>query len=205
MGEPGDTLDLWDYRRRVADIYREARLVPLGPEARERWLRRRNELFGNHPSSPIPSAERPDWGGLPVFPHDPDWRLEVVVEETEPVRVGTSHSGEGETPLVRFGRVHGIAAGVAFVLSLFWLAIYGGGVFLPFRDSTNGRETYGGGRYLLDTAKGADLGRGDGTVTLDFNYAYHPSCVHDARWSCPLAPPENTIAGRLSAGERIAG
>jgi uncharacterized protein (DUF1684 family) len=202
MGEPADTLDLWDYRRRVVDIYREVHLASPGPEPRERWLRRRTELFRSHPSSPIPPAERPKWGGLSVFPHDPRWRVEAIVEEAEPVRFGTAHSGESETPLVRFGRVRGRAGGVEFVLSLFWLDIYGGGVFLPFRDATNGRETYGGGRYLLDTAKGADLGHADGTVVLDFNYAYHPSCVHDARWSCPLAPPENTLAGRVAAGER---
>jgi uncharacterized protein (DUF1684 family) len=62
---------------------------------------------------------------------------------------------------------------------------------------------YGGGRYLLDTVKGADLGvTGTGELVLDFNYAYNPSCAHDARWSCPLAPPENVVPVAIRAGER---
>ena len=88
-------------------------------------------------------------------------------------------------------------------LSLFWIDVYGGGVFLPFRDATSGVETYGGGRYLLDTIKGADLGSIGGLVVLDFNFAYHPSCVHGDQWSCPLAPPENGLAVDVRAGERL--
>src|SRR5438094_612159 len=81
--------------------------------------------------------------------------------------------------------------------------IYGGGVFLPFRDATSGRTTYGGGRYLLDTAKGADLGVRSDELVLDFNFAYHPSCVHDSTWTCPLAPLENRLAAPIDAGERM--
>ena len=83
---------------------------------------------------------------------------------------------------------------------------YAGGLFLPFRDATNGVETYGAGRYLLDGAKGADLG-GDvarATLILDFNFAYQPSCAFDPRWACPLAPPENRLDIQVRAGERIA-
>jgi len=90
-------------------------------------------------------------------------------------------------------------------LALFWLPEYSGGLFLPFRDGTNGRGTYGGGRYLLDSGKGADLG-GDsarGTVVVDFNFAYQPSCAFDPHWSCPLAPPENRLDLEVRAGERI--
>jgi uncharacterized protein (DUF1684 family) len=75
---------------------------------------------------------------------------------------------------------------------------------LPFRDATSGRDTYGGGRYLLDTVKGADLGHEVDEIILDFNYAYHPSCVHDSRWSCPLAPHENWMEVEVRAGERLA-
>jgi hypothetical protein len=85
-----------------------------------------------------------------------------------------------------------------------WLNAYGGGVFVPFRDATNGAATYGGGRYLLDTVKGADLGHNGDAMVLDFNYAYHPSCVHSLQWSCPLAPPGNTLDIEVTAGERLA-
>jgi hypothetical protein len=82
---------------------------------------------------------------------------------------------------------------------------YAGGLFVPFRDATSGSETYSGGRYVLDTMKSADLGADAdaSTVVLDFNYAYHPSCVYDARWVCPLAPPENRLSCAVRAGERL--
>ena len=90
-------------------------------------------------------------------------------------------------------------------LDVFWMRGYAGGLFLPFLDGTSGTETYGAGRYLLDTAKGADLG-GDaasGTLVLDLNFAFHPSCAFDPRWACPLAPPSNRLAARIEAGERL--
>jgi len=82
---------------------------------------------------------------------------------------------------------------------------YAGGLFVPFKDATSGHETYGGGRYLLDTIKSADLGSdaATGTVVLDFNYAYHPSCTYDPRWVCPLAPPDSRLTIPIRAGERL--
>jgi hypothetical protein len=85
---------------------------------------------------------------------------------------------------------------------VYWIAVYGGGVFIPFRDATSGHESYGAGRYLLDTIKGADLGGRGERLMLDFNYAYNPSCAYDPRWSCPLAPPANWLPVPIRAGER---
>ena len=87
-------------------------------------------------------------------------------------------------------------------LDVYWVAVYGGGVFLPFRDDTSGGEGYGGGRYLLDTVKGADLGGSGGRLVVDFNYAYNPSCAYDPQWSCPLAPPANRLTVPIRTGER---
>ena len=114
-------------------------------------------------------------------------------------------SGAEPFAFQRIGRVRlsGPLAGSS--LSVFWMEGYAGGLFIPFRDATSGAETYGAGRYLLDTVKGADHG-GDadsGELLLDFNLAYHPSCVYDARWNCPLAPPENTIGEAVRVGERL--
>ena len=83
---------------------------------------------------------------------------------------------------------------------------YAGGLFVPFRDATNGTETYGAGRYLLDAAKSADLGGDPARRTLmcDFNFSYQPSCAFDPQWACPLAPPENRLDVPVRAGERIA-
>jgi uncharacterized protein (DUF1684 family) len=86
-------------------------------------------------------------------------------------------------------------------LTLFWITGYGGGIFLPFRDLTNATDTYAGGRYLLDTIKGADLGREGDQIVIDFNFAYNPSCAYNDRWSCPLPPPENRLPVPIRAGE----
>ncbi len=87
-------------------------------------------------------------------------------------------------------------------LTLYWIEGYGGGLFLPFADRTNGAETYGGGRYVYDTIKGADLGKVGRRVVLDFNFAYNPSCAYSPRWICPLAPAENRLPFPVSAGEK---
>jgi len=91
--------------------------------------------------------------------------------------------------------------GASAALELFWLEAYGGGVFLPFADTTSGETTYGGGRYLLDTIKGADLGVDHGRLVLDFNFAYKPSCSYDPRWVCPLSPASNRVPLAVRAGE----
>jgi uncharacterized protein len=92
--------------------------------------------------------------------------------------------------------------GERLTLGLYWMDGYAGGLFLSFRDATSGKETYGAGRYLFDTAKGADLGSDGDRLILDFNFAYNPSCSYDPRWACPLAPPDNRLQVAIEAGER---
>ena len=104
----------------------------------------------------------------------------------------------------RFAVAHFEQTGVALTLELYWLAGYGGGLFVPFADATSGQETYGARRYLFDTVKGADLGQQDGLLVMDFNFAYQPSCAYDPRWTCPLAPPANRLSVPVRAGERVA-
>ena len=91
----------------------------------------------------------------------------------------------------------------AGTLDVWRLASYGGGLFVPVKDALAGRPggTYGGGRYLIDTIKGADLGANaddEATLVLDFNFAYNPSCAYDPAWACPLAQAGNTLRGRGS-------
>ncbi len=122
--------------------------------------------------------------------------------EPETLEIGTSDGGAYRftrfaTVRVRTGRAGPVRS------TLYWLEGYGGGLFLPFRDATAGHETYGAGRYLMDTVKGSDLGAtDDGRLVLDFNFAYNPSCSYDPRWSCPLAPPANRLDVEVRAGER---
>ena len=115
------------------------------------------------------------------------------------------NSGADTLSFSRVGRVTIPFADGPRGLSVFWMAGYSGGLFIPFRDATNGTETYGAGRYLVDSAKSADLG-GDpeaGALVLDFNFAFQPSCAFDPRWACPLAPPENRLDLAIRAGERL--
>ncbi|TMC62815.1 MAG: DUF1684 domain-containing protein [Chloroflexi bacterium] len=118
--------------------------------------------------------------------------------------LGLPNSGEDTLSFERIGALEIPFAEGPRRLSLFWMAGYAGGLFLPFRDATNGAETYGAGRYLLDAAKSADLGGDvDGRLVLDFNFAYQPSCAFDPKWACPLAPPENRLDLPIRAGERL--
>ena len=110
-------------------------------------------------------------------------------------------------PMVCAGRLKFAFEGEPAQLSLYWIDVYGGGLFLPFRDTTAPDETYGGGRYLFDTVKGSDFlwssdTDGERRIVLDFNYAYNPSCAYDYRWACPLAPRENWLPFPIRAGER---
>jgi uncharacterized protein (DUF1684 family) len=124
------------------------------------------------------------------------------VEPAEEERILIAGSGEEPTPFRRFATAVFELAGEPRRLALYWLEAYGGGVFLPFGDATGGTETYGAGRYLLDTVKGADLGEEAGRLVLDFNFAFNPSCSYDPRWACPLTPAENRLPVPVRAGER---
>jgi uncharacterized protein (DUF1684 family) len=200
--DPRAVLYLADYRRQVADLYAEVRR--LDPRTgHEVWQSGRDHLFATHPQSAIQPESRDGFTGLPLYDYDPALRFECAVEPVEPLTLGLPHSGSGTTPAYSFGTVTFTVESSPVTLTLFWLDEYGGGIFLPFRDLTNGTDTYGGGRYLLDTAKGADLGSTETSITLDFNFAYHPSCVHDSRWSCPLSTPQNHLDVAIRGGERL--
>ena len=107
----------------------------------------------------------------------------------------------GTDGIVRFDRIGSVHLPEGGDLDVWWLGCYGGGVFVPVKDGTAGSATYGGGRYLIDTVKGADLGGDEGRLILDFNFAYNPSCAYDPAWACPLAPAGNTLGRALLAGE----
>jgi uncharacterized protein (DUF1684 family) len=200
---PADLLELADYRRRVAGLYAAVRAAPSARAAWELWRAGRDELFGSHPQSALPEDARPSFAGLSYFAHDPAARVlaEVVPAEPRPHDIAAA---DGSThAFTRFALARFELAGESLELELYWLEGYAGGVFLPFADLTSGSETYGGGRYLLDGAKGADLGLKGGRLVLDFNFAYHPSCAYDPRWACPLAPAANRLPVALRAGERL--
>ncbi|MFV2000384.1 MAG: DUF1684 domain-containing protein [Acidimicrobiia bacterium] len=205
MTESTDYGQLWDFRRRVDENYRQTRDSGISESSWNQWRDRRDTLFRTHPQSPIPTRDRATFTELPFAPYDAAWNLSGRFDRLEPVTIGVAHSGEDSTPMTRFARVSINSPRGPLALDVYWMNVYGGGVFIPFRDTTNGTLTYGGGRYLLDTAKSADLGDrdGDGDIVLDFNFAYHPSCTHDPRWSCPLAPEGNTLNFEVPVGEQM--
>jgi uncharacterized protein len=191
-------LDLLDWKRRVFELYAAVRASPDPERAWRLWRDTRDELFSTHPQSPLPPERRASFAGVPYFDYDPALRLLAEVEPVERERREIATSTEQPYSFTRFGRVRVWDE----PLDLYWLDGYGGGVYLCFADATGGTDTYGAGRYLLDTVKGADLGSADGRLVLDFNFAYNPSCAYDPRWVCPLAPPGNRLAAAVRGGER---
>jgi uncharacterized protein len=203
-------LELADWRRRIAALYADVReLAATDPFAAwTHWRDVRERLYRDHPQTPLPVAARADFRAR-HFPYDPALRFTApVLPDRSPGADATAipTSAGGSEAFQRVGSVELPFPAGTRTLALFWLPGYAGGLFLSFRDATNGAETYGGGRYLLDAAKSADLG-GDSsssTLILDFNFAYQPSCAFDPQWVCPLIPPENRLDLPVPAGERIA-
>jgi len=200
-----------DWRRRVFALYASVRRIAAHDpaEAHTYWVSGRNDLFSSHPASPLLDADRGRFTGLPVTPYDPEWRFELPVRPaTEAVRMDVDTGTDGVVPFELLGNVRIPFAGT---LDVWRLASYGGGLFVPVKDALAGRAggTYGGGRYLLDTIKGADLGLdADGdeaSLVLDFNFAYNPSCAYGPAWACPLAQAGNTVPVEIPVGERYPG
>src|SRR2546428_4625326 len=188
-------LDLAEWRRRVGDLYRLS-----GPDALARFRRGRDELFRTHPQSPLSEEARTRFTGLRYFDHDPSYQIRVRVEPADagdPLEIDTG-GDDGVITYRRAGWLRFGLGGQDHRLTVFSLVGYGGGLFLPFRDATSGNETYGGGRYLFDTAKDTDAGcleisPGSSEVVVDFNWATHPSCGYNPIYACPPAPPENWL------------
>jgi uncharacterized protein (DUF1684 family) len=218
-----DILDLADWRRTIAALYADVRRLAANDPAAAltHWRTTRESLYRDHPQSPVLQGERAAFRAR-HFEHDPALRFEVRVDPPSadgppsPPGLGGLDGLGGlaiQLPVsaggsMSFRRVGSVAVPFADGirrLELYWMAGYAGGLFLPFRDATNGAETYGAGRYLLDAAKSADLGSGrePGSLVLDFNFAFQPSCAFDPKYACPLSPPANRLDLPVRAGERL--
>lgn len=198
-----DFLELTHYRLQVAELYKKVRdeTIPI-LERFEHFKRIRAELFKKHPQSPLSLEQKEKLEGLEYFPYHPTHRFELEPStDVEPETFEIPLRDDGALRLMRVAKIT-LPLEQPAELSLFWIKSYGGGLFLPFRDTTNESETYGGGRYLLDTIKHADLGQKGGKLILDFNFAYNPSCAYNSAWDCPLAPFENRLIVPLPVGEK---
>lgn len=204
--------DLYDYRQRVAALYSERRrALEAGEEGEQVWRRfhtGREALFREHPSSALDEGQRRVFVGLPSFPYRADLCVPARVETgIAPLSRQVAMDSSEQMTMTAVARLQFAIEGQPVELVLYWLEVYGGGLFLPFRDATCPGESYGGGRYLFDTIKGSDFLSLPGpaeqkSILLDFNYAYNPSCAYNDRWVCPLAPQENHLHVAIPAGEK---
>src|SRR5664279_1892900 len=201
-------LEVADWRRRNFALYSAVRANPDAASAHADWRAGRDEMFATHPASPLLSEDLREFSGLPISGYDPAWRFEAsIVPGTglpdEGRRMEVETGTDGVVPFDLLGAVEIDQVGT---LDVWRLASYGGGIFIPVKDALSrvSGGTYGGGRYLIDTVKGADLGPGSApeSLVLDFNFAYNPSCAYDPAWACPLAQAGNTLAGEIPVGER---
>jgi uncharacterized protein len=196
------SLELADWRRRVSELYAAVRAADDPESGHALWRSGRDALFVDHPQTPLTAGDPLRETGLPYWPYDPSLRFELPLKPAEPAEIELPTDNEGVTKLRRIGHVE-LPAPFSATVDVWWLIQYGGGLFLPLRDGTAGETSYGGGRYLLDTAKGADLGSRADQLVVDLNFLYHPSCRYNPDWQCPLAPPGNRITAPVRAGERL--
>jgi len=162
-------------------------------------FRQRKDAFFASLQGPLSSEARAAFQGLSYYPFDPAYKftLEPTRRDTlEPIEILTS-SGISAWYLL-WGH-----ATVLFETGPWSLELYvkepdenPSSVFVPFKDLTNGSETYGGGRYL-------DAPLENGTLTLDFNLAYSPFCAFGDGWTCPLPPRANWLSVKIRAGEKL--
>ncbi|MEO7058346.1 MAG: DUF1684 domain-containing protein [Lapillicoccus sp.] len=183
------------WRRETHDLYAAVRAEPDPATAHSAWVRGRSALFETHPAS----ARQPGQV-LRHAAYDPAFRFVVAPQPVEPETWAPQTGSDGAVPFQRAAQLELPGLGG---LDVWWLASYGNGVFVPLRDATAGRTTYGAGRYLLDTVKGAELGGGADGWVVDLNFAYNPSCTYDPEWACPLAPAGNRLTGEVPVGELL--
>lgn len=171
-------------------------------EAITRLRADKDEYFRDDHDSPLLPEDRPTFTGIAYFPPNEsyvmeDLRLDAPASDEErSFHIPTSDGQVREAR--RIGQLRFSLDGKQLSLHAYGLpGMHGGSLFVPFLDATSGHETYEAGRYL-------DLEpEDDGSYTLDFNLAYHPTCVFSPYFSCPLTPEENRLPIRIEAGEQL--
>ena len=166
----------------------------------ERKRSEKNAFFKINPHSPLPDTIRNEFSGLNYYPIDPRYRFELkIIKEKEPdTLIMATNTGE-ERPAVKYGFFTFSLEGKKYNISVFKFldSPNEGHLFIPFMDQSNGRETYGAGRYL-------DLEENQtGRFVLDFNRAYNPYCAYNSIYSCPIPPSGNRLNTSVRAGEKI--
>jgi uncharacterized protein (DUF1684 family) len=161
----------------------------------EAFREQKNEYFKDDPHSPLTHQQRHHFRGLRYFPENPDLNLKLKLEIfPDPIEVQIQTTTGDVDTYTRAGKIAFSVAGEEVELTVFSNEH---GYFLPFADSLAGKETYGAGRYLEPESLP------DGSLHVDFNYAYNPYCAYNERYSCPITPAENRLKVPIRAGEKI--
>ena len=162
---------------------------------------RKRQLFRESERSPLPPSMRGEqFPGLDFFDPDPEYRFVVPLHEhDDPNRITVGTTADGKQTYLQWGEFRFDADGERHTLQAYRPDPETDRLWAPFRDRTNGEETYGAGRYLdLEF----DHHRTDAGWVLDFNAAYNPTCAYNYAYECPMVPMDNWLDIRVEAGER---
>lgn len=193
------------WRQKVFEFYAKVRILAQDEPASawRFWLAERSRLYSGHSMSPVAQSERETFAGLSTYAYDQSLRFVTDIKSATGERVRYELGVDGSLTVEPFAETTELKAALGSELTLYRLIGYAGGMFLPFKDLTSGKDTYGGGRYFIDTIKGADLGTDNsGRLIVDFNFAYSPSCAWSHQFVCPLAPVKNMLSIAIEAGEK---
>jgi uncharacterized protein (DUF1684 family) len=165
------------------------------------WRKDRDQFFRNHERSPLTPSEKKNFKGLKYYPFDPVYIFLGPIERyilhiNNPKYYATFLTNKGTNKrYLRYGKFQFKLNGKDYTIEVY-KSILSDLLFIPFKDATNGKETYGGGRYI-----DAEILPGYRMV-LDFNMAYHPSCAYNEKFICALPPRENMLEIDIKAGEK---
>jgi len=155
-----------------------------------------------HPQSPLEPEQRDSFEGLAYYDYNEALVFKVDVKllpEDEPIVTMQTSTGDSQD-YRRWGTFTFEVDGEEASLTIYSNPL-GQEFFMPFRDATNGQETYGAGRYMDDHRPGFQR-LGPTRFEIDFNYAYNPYCAYSPHFSCPLPPRENWLKVPIRAGEK---
>ncbi len=168
----------------------------------KRFQEELNAEYLNPKETPLRGDNFTSFKKHPFFPIDTKYRVVAKFAKTENAKPFELPTSSGKTKSYReYGKATFELDGKYYTLTLYQSLDlikqkkYKNYLFLPFRDLTNEKETYGGGKYMdLTVPKG-------NTIVLDFNKSYQPYCAYNAYdYNCPVVPEENKLPVEIRAG-----
>lgn len=165
------------------------------------WRKERDQFLKIHDRSPLPPSDKKKFNGLKYYPFNPQYVFYGKIERyifhiNNPRYYATFLTNKGtHKRYIRYGKFHFILDGKDQAIQIY-KSILSDTLFIPFKDKTNEKETYKGGRYI-----DAEILPGYKMI-LDFNMAYQPSCAYNDKFVCILPPQENILNIPIRAGEK---